>query len=118
MGGRTDYPITLKLSSFARVAPQQGSLSPGALDQPIDSCEAGLPCTVMFNEAADMLECQTQPSEEPDQGMLHNGANILDLMFSADFERAAKQADRNISQQPAILWFRAATPECLRDRKP
>src|SRR5205085_6362501 len=57
MGGRTDYPITLKLSSFARVAPQQGSLSPGALDQPIDSCEAGLPCTVMFNEAADMLEC-------------------------------------------------------------
>ena len=72
----------------------------------------------MFDQAADMLECQTQPREEPDQGTLHNGANILDLMFPADFERAAKQADRNVSQQPAILWFRAATPECLRDRKP
>src|SRR5437764_3222229 len=82
-----------------------------------DSCEAGLPCTVMFDQAADMLECQTQPREQPDQGTLHNGANILDLMFPADFERAAKQADRNVSQQPAILWFRAATPECLRDRK-
>jgi len=72
----------------------------------------------MFDQIADLLECQTQSREEPDQGTFHNGTNILDLMFPADFERAAKQPDRDVSQHPAIFWLRAGTPERLRDRKP
>ena len=63
IGSQAASPITLQLSGLARVAPQQGSLSPGALDQLIDSREAGLPGTVMFDQTADLVESQTQSRE-------------------------------------------------------
>src|SRR5947207_12081496 len=89
-------PTTLKLSNFARVAPQQGSLSPRALDKPIDSCEAGLPCTVMFDQAADMLECQTQPREQPDQGTL-----ITAQIYWISCSRQISSAPRN---RPIVMY--------------
>src|SRR5438105_1563460 len=98
------------------VAPPETAL--GRRRDLIDRRNTGLPCTVILDQAANVLKHEAEPAQEPDQGTLHDGTAVVDLLVSADLKRAPKQPDGDVAEQPAIFCFGAALPEFLRDRKP
>ena len=103
-------------ASLAGVAPPEAALC--GRRNLIDRRNTGLPCTVILDQPANMLEYKAEPGEKPDQGTLHDGTAVVDLLVSADLKRAPNEPDGDVSKQPAIFCFGAALPEFLRDRKP
>src|SRR5204863_1798725 len=105
-----------RAASLTGVAPPESALH-GRRDL-IDRRNTGLPCTVILDQPANMLEDKAEPAKKPDQGTLHDGTAVVDLLVSADLKRAPNQPDGDVSEQPAIFCFGAVLPEFLRDRKP
>src|SRR5947199_2398682 len=103
-------------ASLARVAPPEGAL--GRRYDLVDLCDTGLPCTVILDQTAEVVEDKAQPAEEPDQRALHHGTNVLDVIIAAHLKGAADQPYRDVAKHPAIFWVSTALPELLRDRKP
>ena len=97
------------------MAPPEGAL--GRRYDLVDLCDTGLPCTVILDQTAEVVEDKAQPGKQPDESALHDGTNILDLVVPADFERTPNQPDRDVSEHAAILFPRTVPPELLRDRK-
>src|SRR5437868_1923659 len=84
----------------------------------VDLCHTGLPCTVILDQTAEVVEDKAEPAEEPDQRALHHGTNVLDVMIAAHLKGAADQPYRDVAKHPAIFWVSTAQPEFFRDRKP
>src|SRR5947199_10268113 len=100
-------------ASLARVAPPEGAL--GRRYDLVDLCDTGLPCTVILDQTAEVVEDKAEPAQEPDQRALHHGTAVLNLIVPADLECASKEPYGDVSKHPSIL-FAAALPEHLRNR--